>query len=68
MKYIYRKRTLHSFPDYLKLIKNLYVPTVHTPGSLSLLGGTRSARSYNLQVLGLPTLLDVPLCTWKERF
>lgn len=58
MKYIYQKRTLHSFPDYLKL-KATQVPYSYRL-RVSLSPSTRSARSFNLQVLGLPNLLYVP--------
>lgn len=36
MKYIYQKRTLHSFPDYLKLKSYMYLQ-YRLLGSLSLL-------------------------------
>lgn len=32
MKYIYQKRTLHSFPDHFKIKESyMYVPAVQTP-------------------------------------
>lgn len=64
MKYIYQKRTLHSFPDYLKL---------KLPYSHRLLGSLSPSRRYEicleLQLAGSrPTYSIVcTLCTWKER-
>lgn len=60
MKYIYQKRTLHSFPDCLKFKESyMYIPAVQTP-SLSPL-----RRDLLVVVSSRPTYSTV--CTWKER-
>lgn len=66
MKYIYQKKDVAFFPGLFKIKESyMYLTDFYLLGSLS--PSTRSARSCNLQVLGLPTLLDVLYCMYLEK-